>query len=150
VLLGLWRHRAQRSPLTWILTPPPIIEGGVIALAIILVRLGFSWAPVTEHWFQYWQQMAEALASADSQLFGEQKDPAEVVGWLSHFTGRSMAERLVPWVLLHPGHYMLAKWAWEYWLGAHEASWDHPLWYQGPVLPYQLFVDPAASVRRNM
>lgn len=142
MLLAYWRHRAGLGDLTWVLTPPPILEGGVIALAGLFQSIGVDWPPVAAQWAELQRQRLDALANADCQIFAERREPEEVAVWLSRWTGLAWARQKVPWLMFHPGYYVLAKWSADYWFAMASDFEDHPLWTNGPILPYQLFVDP--------
>ncbi|PSR32727.1 MAG: hypothetical protein C7B46_13295 [Sulfobacillus benefaciens] len=143
LIFSLWRSRSTLRPLTWALTPPPILEGGLVTASAWLRELNPNWAPARTHYLAQWCQQRRALAIADAWLWGEGGRGSEVLSWLARYVGPMEALRLIPWMKENPGYYVLSLMVYEVMSKAEQKpNWQHPFWLDGPIMPYELFVAP--------
>lgn len=140
VSLALWYQQSRKGRLTWALTHPPYVEGGLEALANLLPTLWPGWAPVQTGMLAQWAQRRRALAVVDAWLWLEAGDPPEALNWLARFVPRSEAVSVIPWIKSHPGYYVTAYRACEVLLRVKDSSsWQHWMFNHGPVMPPDLF-----------
>lgn len=141
LILALWHQRSAMGPMTWALTPPPHVEGGLMALAHQLESLWPTWEPVKSRVLAQWNQRRRALAMVDAWLWLEDCDPDEALKWLCRFVPKPQAVVVIPWMKTHPGHYVLAHQVFTA-LSTVEPtpSWNHWVFRKGPMMPPALFL----------
>ncbi|MCY0879518.1 MAG: hypothetical protein OWU84_11330 [Firmicutes bacterium] len=141
-VMAFWRQKSALSRLTWALTPPPIIVGGLMAASL---RAEEERAFLDPGHLAQWRQAARVLACADAWLWLEGAEPSDVFRWLKRFLSQSEAQHWVPWLRSHPGFYVMAHRvamvAREEMGAADGRPW---LWENGPIMPPRLYTTPEA------
>ncbi len=148
VVLALWHQESGVSPLTWALTHPPHIEGGLQAVAEVVSRLWSPWPPVQVGLLSQWSQRRRSLAVVDAWLWLEAGDPREALNWLCRFVPKDDALATIPWMKSHPGYYVMAYRVSEVLSQAGPApDWSHWAFQHGPTMPTSLFLSPWPNVQ---
>lgn len=142
-LLSLWRHTSGVSELTWALSQPPFLEGGLMMVAQLVEKLWPTWPPTRQGFLAQWLQRRRALAGADAWLWLEAGDPVDVLGWLSRFLSREESIAVLPWMKTHPGYYVMSIRVWEVLQRESPArDWTHWVFGAGPAVPQDAFLAP--------
>ena len=143
MLLILWRQKSRLKGLTWALTSPAVIEGGLMLLTRIAGETMANWAPVHTGFLDQWRQRRRAMAAVDAWLWLEGGDADEALGWLRRFVGKAEAVALIPWMKTHPGFYVMSQRVMEVlWQDAGGVGGEYSVWTRGPLMPHALFVAP--------
>ncbi len=144
VALAIWHQHSTKTPLTWALTQPPYIEGGLLLLAKdILPTLWPQWSPVKTRVLAQWTQRRRALAAADAWLWLEGAHHDHATAWLSRFFSKSQAASVIPWMKSQPGYYVMAHHVHDVLSDAGPSDdWNHKIFVMGPVMPKWLYVAP--------
>lgn len=140
--LSLWRHKTSLLPLTWVLTPPPIVVGGSLAFSVQLAKQSPEWRPQRYGILPQWGQIQRALAVCDAWLWGDGEDPARVVSWLARYLPSDLAWSEVYDLVVNHGYYILADQVFDWFTGTEGFSTNSTLEILGPIMPYELFVTP--------
>ncbi len=143
-VLALWRNESPVTDLTWALSHPPFVEGGLITVCDLMHRLWPTWAPVQSGYLAQWLQRRRAMATADAWLWLEGGDPSEVYPWLARFMTKGESLALIPWMKSHPGYYVMSHRVFEVLSATAESEdWAHWVFRHGPVVPDAVFLAPA-------
>jgi len=142
VLLALWHQQSRQEAVTWALTQPPQVEGGLESLVGLIGQFWPSWAPVVSGFLAQWLQRRRALAVADAWLWLDRGDADEVVKWLGRFMDKSASWALIPWLKSNPGYYVMAHRTAQVLTQTGPTSWEHWMLKNGPVMPGALFLAP--------
>lgn len=146
VMLALWHQSSQVSRLTWALTHPPHIEGGLMTVMALLEDLWPNWEPVQSHQLAQRLQQRQALAIVDAWLWLEGADPMDALNWLSRFMPRDEAIAMIPWMKSQPGYYVMAHRAFEVLMDVdRRRNWEHRVFKNGPIMPEELFLSPGQT-----
>lgn len=130
-LLLWWRRQSPTEPLTWMLSAPPAIEGGI-------QMLGEAFGPQAPApvalWAQRHHELRRLLALGDAWLWLEGAGPEAVLRWLQPFLGPEGARRWVLRLKTDPGRIVAACELQE----QQEAQYagqgiNWPGWSDGPV-----------------
>lgn len=139
IVLAAWRQRSGLSDLSWLLTPPPILAGGLAACTLSLEVSHPNWEAVLTRFLSRWQQQQRALAIAESRVWAAGHSPREVGQWLSRYVGSHAAQGAIPRFLTEPGFHILA------WHVKTVLARSGVVWSTGPVMPYEVFVSPEGT-----
>ncbi len=142
-LLALWRQQNRCQRLTWALSLPPLVEGGLMTVADLVGTVWSDWLPVKERYIAQWLQRRRAMAVADAWLWLEAGDPHSVREWMSRFMPKTEATAVVPWMKAHPGYYVMAHRVFEVLAETGPShDWTHWLFSHGPRVPSTAFLAP--------
>ncbi len=147
ILLGavwaFWYHQSRVKRLTWVLTPPPLIVGGLVATSRLAETAWVDSPLPVRSFLAKWRQTQQILAVADAWLWLEGEDPLLVFRWLARFMSREAARHWIPWLKCHPGYYVMVDR-----VGAlltdegRTGTRDADLWPRGPIMPDSLYLAP--------
>ncbi len=130
-LLLQWQRYAQCEPLSWVLTPPPLIESGMQMLAAAAL---FPEQGAVAAWFENWRNWQDALALADAWMWLEGEDPGVVRNWLATIISPQDADRWILLLMTDPGRKAgVDSLAREQQQHAENMGMAWPAWKEGPV-----------------
>lgn len=142
-VLALWRQQNRCQRLTWALSLPPLIEGGLMTVAELLDTVWSDWLPVKERYIAQWLQRRRAMAVADAWLWLEAGEPHTVLEWMSRFMPKAEATAVIPWMKAHPGYYVMTHRVFEVLVETGPSrDWDHWVFSHGPRVPSTAFLSP--------
>lgn len=142
-MLALWRHESPQGNLTWALSQPPLLEGGLTMMATLLHTLWPDWPPIKNRYLGQWLQRRQAMAVADAWLWLEAGDPREVLAWMGKFLSQDEGVAVIPWMKCHPGYYVMSDRVWEVLDSLPDPrDWSHWLFRSGPIVPDAVFSPP--------
>ncbi|NMP21456.1 hypothetical protein [Sulfobacillus harzensis] len=142
-VLSLWRRQNGSDRLSWALTQPPLLEGGLMAVADLVRGLWPDWLPAKERYISQWLQRRRAMAVADAWLWLEAGDADAVLAWMSRFLNKNEALAVIPWMKSHPGYYVMSHRVYDVLSETGPTrDWGHWVFSHGPEVPAQAFMAP--------
>ncbi|MCY0900212.1 MAG: hypothetical protein OWU33_15050 [Firmicutes bacterium] len=138
-----WYYQSRVKRLTWVLTPPPLIVGGLVATSRLAESAWVDSPLAVRPFFAKWRQTQEILAVADAWLWLEGEDPLLVFRWLQRFMSKEAARRWIPWLKCHPGYYVMADRVGALLTDEERTdAGDAGMWRWGPIMPDSLYLAP--------
>lgn len=142
-VLALWRRENASGRLTWALSRPPLLEGGLMMVGELLFGLWPQWLPVRERYLAQWLQRRRVLAVADAWLWLEVGEAERVLEWMTRYMPRAEALAVIPWMKSHPGYYVMSQRVRDVLAETGPANdWDHWVFTRGPEVPDSLYMAP--------